>query len=206
MNVNKLIYITDPLCSWCYGFSPEISKVIEHFGDQLEFDLIMGGLRPFNTETMTQLGEFLGKHWQQVEERSGQIFNTEILKDTSFVYDTEPPARATVAVRWLKRSVEFEFFKAVQVAFYAENKNTNDVATYLPIVEQFGINPEEFTASFQSDMTKEKVRRDFEQTAQWGVRGFPTLVLQKGAELELLATGYTEASVIIERIETLTKW
>lgn len=29
----KLIYIGDPLCSWCYGFSEEFSQVVDQLGN-----------------------------------------------------------------------------------------------------------------------------------------------------------------------------
>ena len=70
MSQTKLIYIADPMCSWCYGFSNELSTAIDNLGDKVELQLIMGGLRPYNTETIQDLGEFLRGHWKHVEERS----------------------------------------------------------------------------------------------------------------------------------------
>ena len=48
-NNDYLIYIGDAMCSWCHGFSPELDQVIL---DNPNFDLklVMGGLRPYNTE------------------------------------------------------------------------------------------------------------------------------------------------------------
>lgn len=197
----KLIYITDPMCSWCYGFAPEITKVVEQTKAEMDLELVMGGLRPYNTETMQQLGGFLAKHWHHVEDRSGQVFNYNILKDTAFVYDTEPPARATVVVRSLAPALEFDFFKKVQAVFYAENKNTNDLETYLPLVKELGIEEAAFAKAFESEEMKEKIRRDFEKSREWGVSGFPTLLLQREEQLHLLATGYTDASIILKKID-----
>ena len=28
---DTLIYIGDPMCSWCYGFAPEMDKILEAF-------------------------------------------------------------------------------------------------------------------------------------------------------------------------------
>ena len=200
---NKLIYVTDPMCSWCYGFSPEISEVVEKVKDKCSLELVMGGLRPYNTETMKELGGFLSKHWHHVEERSGQTFNYTILEDHTFVYDTEPPARATVVVRHLKPEVEFAFFKKVQLAFYAENKNTNLLETYLPIAQQFEINKVQFAEAFESDAMKQAVRNDYEKAAEWGVAGFPTLIWKNEDQFKLLARGYTDASILIKQIELL---
>jgi putative protein-disulfide isomerase len=58
-----IIYIGDPMCSWCYGFAPEITKVKEALPDY-EFKVVLGGLRPQGTETMADLGDFLEHHWK----------------------------------------------------------------------------------------------------------------------------------------------
>ncbi len=192
----RLIYVADPMCSWCYGFANELSAALLDLEDKVEFQLVMGGLRPYNTETMQDLGEFLKGHWQHVEERSGRPFNYEILKDKSFVYDTEPPSRAVLVMRKLNPEKEFGFFKAIQTAFYAENKNTNEVETYLELAEQFSVDREKFKTLFDSEEMKSAVKKDFEFAAALGVRGFPTIILQNGDQYFLISNGYTTAKNI----------
>ena len=192
----KLIYIADPMCSWCYGFINELTAALEELDDKVELQLVMGGLRPYNTETMSDLSDFLKGHWQQVEERSGRHFNYELLSDHSFVYDTEPPSRAVLVMRQLNPEQEFAFFKAIQTAFYSENKNTNDVETYLELVDQFGVDREKFKIMFESEGMKQAVKKDFEMAASMGVRGFPSVVLQDGDQYFLISNGYTTAKNI----------
>lgn len=196
-----LIYIGDPMCSWCYGFSPELSKVMDNLEKGVDLRLVMGGLRPYNTETMKELGDFLNGHWKEVQERSGQSFGYDILKDHSFIYDTEPPSRAVLVVRKLNPEKEFAFFKAVQTAFYADNKNTHLVDTYMELAEQMDIDPTAFKTAFESEEMKDAVRRDFEWAAEMGVRGFPTLLLQIGEKYHLIANGYRKA----EQVEMVIK-
>jgi putative protein-disulfide isomerase len=43
-----LLYIADPLCSWCYGFAPVINELRERFEGRLPVRLLMGGLRAGN--------------------------------------------------------------------------------------------------------------------------------------------------------------
>ncbi len=200
-----LIYIGDPMCSWCYGFAPEISKVKAQLGEEMNFQLVMGGLRPYNKETMADLESFLGHHWEDVEKRSGQPFNHAILKDHSFVYDTEPASRAVVIVRQLRPEAEFEFFKAVQKAFYLENKNVHLAETYFPLVEKYGIDAADFKRAFDSAEMKEKIKDDFKYSAAMGVRGFPSIVLKKGDEYLLVANGYLTADRILKSIGTLVE-
>ncbi|MEL6863232.1 MAG: DsbA family protein [Bacteroidota bacterium] len=197
----KLIYVGDPMCSWCYGFSPELTKALQSLEDQVDLELIMGGLRPYNTQTMKDLGDFLKEHWQEVSHRSGQPFQYEILKDHHFVYDTEPACRAVRVARALAPNKELAFFKAIQDAFYAQNQNTNQIDTYLAIAQKLDIDQEKFQKAFSSEEMKVAVRRDFERAAEMGIRGFPSMVLQKGEKLFLIANGYRTAEQIIEAVE-----
>lgn len=201
----KLIYFGDPLCSWCYGFSPEMSEALDSLAEEVDFQLVMGGLRPYNTETMADLGDFLQHHWEDVNERSGQPFSYGILKDKTFVYDTEPACRAVVLMRELKPASEFEFFKQVQTEFYKENKNTNLTETFAELAEDFGLDKTDFAKKFESDEFKEKVKKDFSYSQNVGVRSFPTLVLQNGDDLYLIAQGYVKAETIIEKCEQVLK-
>lgn len=199
-----LFYFGDPMCSWCYGFSPELSQALETLGESVELKVIMGGLRPYNTETMADLEDFLKDHWEHVQEASGQDFNYGILKDHSFVYDTEPPSRAVLVARSMKPEITFDFFKAVQKAFYVENKNTHDIETYLELANQFGLDKEAFKKSFESEEAKEDIRIEFEYAASLGVRGFPTVILKRGEEdYTLISNGYQKAEQILAKISKL---
>ena len=48
----RLVYFADPMCSWCYGFSPVIGAIAERFEGRMPLDLVMGGLRAGNTSPM----------------------------------------------------------------------------------------------------------------------------------------------------------
>lgn len=199
-----LIYIGDPMCSWCYGFAPEITELKEKL-PQYEFKLIVGGLRPGGTETMAELGEFLSHHWQEVAERSGMPFNHGIIGDSSFVLDTEPGCRAVVAAREMDASIELPFFKAVQHAFFVENKDMRDPDTFTEIAKNFGLDTNEYRKKFESEETRYSTRADFQLAAEMGVRGFPSVVLRHNGQLYLVANGYRKTEDLSKTIENIEK-
>lgn len=202
----QLIYVADPMCSWCYGFAPEYTRVVNYFKTEVDFKLIMGGLRPYNTETIDDnMHHFLRKHWLEISERTGQPFSYDILEDSTFVYDTEPAARAVVVVRNLKPQEEFNYYKAVQAAFYAENKNTNETETFVTIAEQFNIKANDFRTKFESKEYKDLTRQDFINAQEMGVRGFPSVLLIQGDKLSVITNGYTGAENIIRKIDAMIK-
>ena len=121
---NKLIYFGDPMCSWCWGIAGHLQKLKEEFSGELDFQVVLGGLRPGGGDLWNdEMKGFLREHWEHVETASGQPFNYNLLERDEFNYDTEPPSRAVRVIRDLAADKEFEFFKAIQGSFYAENNN-----------------------------------------------------------------------------------
>ena len=195
-----LLYFGDPMCSWCYGFSPEFSKAVEALNGKVNIEIIMGGLRPHNTQTMTDLADFLKHHWEAVHDRSGQPFKYDILQKATIKYDTEPACRAVVVVKKMNPKLVFPFFKAVQTAFYFENKNPNLTETFTELAGQFDLDKNEFKKLFESEEMKKAVREEFSYAAEMGVRGFPTVILKNGESIHLISNGYTDAENVIEKV------
>ena len=199
----ELIYVGDPMCSWCYGISEELNKVVEQTKGEMEFQMVMGGLRPFNTQTMPELKDFLTEHWKHVSEASGQKFNYEILDNSDIVYDTEPPSRAVVIIRELLPEKEFEFFQKVQIAFYQDNVNTNEVKTYLDLIKDWNIDSEVFEKKFNSEEAKMKVKSDFSMASGMGVNSFPSLVLKHKDQYYLVLNGFAKSEDIMKEINNV---
>ena len=109
-----LLYIFDPMCSWCYGFAPVIEAIAEHFGDRLPVKLMVGGLRAGNTVAMTAKDrDYIRGAWTRVGAASGQPFDFAFFDREHFVYDTEPACRAVVTVRSMAPDKALAFKAAV---------------------------------------------------------------------------------------------
>jgi putative protein-disulfide isomerase len=205
----NLIYVADPMCSWCYGFGRTMDELLADPGAAapLQLALVMGGLRPFTTDPMApdRVAEILG-HWQHVREASGQPFAEAphtALDEPGFVYDTEPASRAVVAVRGLWPAQVWRYFKAVQRAFYADARNVTQPEVLADLAEQQGLPRIEFARAFASTEVRDATGRDFAQTQAWGIRGFPALVAEHAGALHLVATGYLGIAALRERLALL---
>src|ERR1700744_6137554 len=76
MTTPHLIYFSDPMCSWCYGFSPVIEDIRRTFGRALPVRVVMGGLRPGTETAMTEEAKLeIADHWTHVHEATGLPFN-----------------------------------------------------------------------------------------------------------------------------------
>jgi putative protein-disulfide isomerase len=205
----NLIYIADPMCSWCYGFGRTMDELLVEPGPAapLRLALMMGGLRPYTTELLApeRANEILG-HWHHVHEASGQPFaeapNT-AMHQPDFVYDTEPASRATVTVRTLWPSMVWHYFKSVQHAFYAEARNVTRPEVLAELAEGLGLPKTDFAKAFASNEMRETTKRDFAQAQAWGIRGFPALVGEHGEELHLVAQGYCAIDALHARLADL---
>ena len=202
----NLIYVGDPMCSWCYGFAKPMDELLADPLDAapLQLALIMGGLRPFTTEPIAagKADEIFG-HWHHVAEASGQPFaqapNT-ALHRPGFVYDTEPASRATVTVRSHWPGHVWRYFKAVQQAFYAEAKDVTRPEVLADVAEQLGLSRVSFAKAFASQEMRDLTAADFAQAQAWGIRGFPTLVAEHGDHLHLVGSGYMALDALRERL------
>lgn len=188
------------MCSWCYGFSDEVTELKSAL-PELDFTLVLGGLRPNGTEKITSLADFLKEHWEEIAEVSGKKFSYDILKDKKFVYNTEPACRAVVVVRKLKPGKELEFFKAVQKTFYADNENTTEEKAFYAAAKSVGISKEEFSKAFNDNEIINETINDFIYAQNLGVTGFPTIVLKKGEDLYLISSGYKKAEDLVALIK-----
>lgn len=200
----KLIYVGDPMCSWCYGIAEELTQTVDHYGDALEVELVMGGLRAGGGEEWNQnFRDFLRHHWEDVSARSGQPFSYDLLDSDSFDYDTEPACRSVVVAMQMAPQKGLSFFKAVQRGFYLGNRDPKDVNFYQPICKDLELDFDTFSKLFDSTEMKRKTNEHFERSAQLGARSFPTIILLRNGKYELVASGYATADKMIATIGKL---
>jgi len=203
----QLRYFADPLCSWCYGFGPELAKLLAARPD-IGASLVMGGLRPFNRERMTPaFRSMLREHWSHVATASGLPFSQAIIDRDDFVYDTEPACRAVVTARHLFPAQALPMLKSIQSAFYRDGRDATQAAVLADIAAENGYDRATFLVSLDSDAMRSATRADFAATQSLGVSGFPTLAASRGEELYLVTSGYVTHDVLeyrLAEIERLT--
>jgi putative protein-disulfide isomerase len=186
-----LWYFADPMCSWCWGFSPVVQRLKEKYSDRLKFALVLGGLRPYTHEPITDtVRQEILHHWHEVHHRTGQAFSFDEAMPEGFVYDTEPASRAVVAVGELAPQATFDYFKAIQQAFYAKQQDVTQESVLEALVKPLSVDMQQFRQAFHSDTIKQKTQAHFHKSRQFGVRGFPTLILQSEQQYHLLTNGY----------------
>jgi putative protein-disulfide isomerase len=178
MDGPHLIYFADPMCSWCYGFSPVIDQIRAAYGRALPIRVIMGGLRPGTETPMTpEAKRDVVGHWNHVHEASGLPFDPAVLDREGFIYDTDPAARAVVVARRLGgEELAARYLASAQRAFYAENRDVTRGEVLGEIAAEYGLDRDAFLADWATDEAKQETWRDYALSQRAGVTGFPTLV------------------------------
>lgn len=201
-------YIGDPMCSWCWGISPTVGAVEAYCdAEGIEFSITMGGLRagggdPWNSA----FKDFLRNEWRHIAQATGQPFGFTLLEAPQFDYDTEPACRAVATVKLLQarnhlpNSTALKFFSAVQRKFYVEGQDPKVADFYASICAGLILDFDEFRAVFDSPEALQAVEQEFVRCRQWGVRSFPTLLLERNGETEPLAVGFTTAQHMLSRL------
>lgn len=206
----NLLYVVDPMCSWCYGFAKPMDELLAQPGAfaPLQLALVMGGLRPYTTDPLPPgRADELAGYWQHVAEASGQPFAPAphaALHAPDFIYDTEPASRAVIAVRTHWPKLVWRYLKAVQHAFYAEGRNVVRAEVLADVAEGLGIPRADFARAFASQEMHDAARADFSQAQAWGIRGFPALIAEHGDHLHLVAQGFMPIDALRERLAAVS--
>ena len=192
-DINKeLIYVGDPMCSWCWGFSPVKHKLQEQCAGRAAVTLIVGGLHINWTEPQDdERKNFLRHHWEEVGERSGQPFAYDILERDDFIGNTEPAYRAVVTAREIEGNARaLVLFAALQKAYYAENRDMDSGDVLCDLAAEHDFDRAAFAEMFNSQEMKDTTIRDFQMSQRLGVTGFPTLLVNDQHGYAYLTVGY----------------
>lgn len=199
-----LIYFADPMCSWCWGFSPVIEALRERYGEDLPVRLLMGGLRPGTRDPMDDAAKASTRaHWEHVHAASGQAFDFGFFAREHFVYDTEPASRAVVLARSDGQGRGFAYLRRVQQAFYAENQDVTDVRILADLAGELGFGTARFLDALVSEELAQETRQDFAIARGAGIQGFPTLIAGPAADGQyaLVTNGFQPADRILPALD-----
>lgn len=207
--MTKLIYIADPMCSWCYGFGPELVPLLDGV-PEISLDIVAGGLRAYNTDPMNdETRASMLVHWDRVKEATGLPFSNKAISADNFIYDTEPACRAVVTVRTLAPQATLTVFRTLQYAFYAEGQDITKADILAEICidtlnkNGISIDRQAFLNAWSSEEIIAATHADFVHTQKWGVTGFPSLVMEIGGQLHLVCSGFTRTEDLIAKMQNL---
>lgn len=198
MHSTQLIYILDPMCSWCWGFNPVQQQVFKQAHDAgIKVTLRVGGLRTGQQAVLneTKRADIL-QHWRMVAETTGQPFDFDKALPRGFLYDTEPACRALVVARQLDEGLLFIFLDKLQRAFYQDAQDITRPSILRDLAVQAGYVQEAFSDAFDSEESQVATQADFAWVRNLAISGFPSMLAEHQQQYALITNGYQPYTAI----------
>lgn len=198
MHSTQLIYILDPMCSWCWGFNPVMQQVLKQAqAADVEVTLRVGGLRTGQQALLDESKRaYILQHWRTVAEATGQPFNFREALPCGFLYNTEPACRALVVARELDKARLFTFLNSLQQAFYQDAQDITQPNVLRDLAVQVGYDSEAFCSAFDAPDTHAATQAEFAWVSHLAVSGFPTLLAKSQQQYALISNGYQPYTVL----------
>lgn len=208
-----LIYCYDAYCGWCYGFSPVMKKIAEHFNSRLDIEVFSGGMMiQENVAPIEKIGPYIQGAYKRVEELTGITFGPDFLwhinnpQLSDWVMNSEKPAIALCILKEYLPQRQLDFAGDLQYALNYEGRDLDDDEAYRHLLEKYGIDATVFYEKLHSDTYKEQAYYEFALCKQLQVTAFPAVLMQTGeSKFYLLARGYTDYETMKERINNVLK-
>lgn len=189
--IKEIMFIADPMCSWCWGFSPVIHKLMEDYNQDYNFKLYLGGLRVGEEVRLDEnFKKKLTDSWTRVKKLTGQEFNLDFLKRDGFIYNTEPSCRAVAVVRELKKHLSFQYLDNLHRAFYLENSDITDSDFLLEEALKLNLDKVQFLNLFNDKEFQNNLHDEFEFISNLGVQVFPAVLLHTDTGFTILSQGF----------------
>ena len=182
-----LHYYFDPLCGWCYGAAPLIVAAAKLGG--LHIALHGGGMLSGDASqpVTPQWRHYVMQHDTRIRQMTGQPFGDDyfngLLSDATAVFDSSPPTLAIMATQAMGAD-PLTMLHQLQQAHYVHGKRIADADVLLQIAADMGLEKAGFASAMQQQAAQfnEEVGRNRQQMAQFGLQGFPSLMLESGGQ------------------------
>ena len=207
--MNKLIYVMDPLCGWCYGNSNNMLAIKNQFETNFEFELLMGGMwLPPNTQMGGEnLSRFMQDHVPPMEQTTGAKISDafyDLANNSSYEFNSLQGCAASVLVKELKPEIAFEFASAVQKRFYQEGMPLDQFSTYEPILNDLSIDLDAFQSQWLEEENLKNTQAEFEK-ARGMANGFPTLLMEVDGQIGKVTSGYFPLEAMENHLKQFVK-
>ena len=208
-----LIYCYDAYCGWCYGFSEVIKKIYSDYKNQLDIEVLSGGMiLPGEPVSIAATAKFIEGGYKKVEELTGAKFGEDYLwhikhaDQSDWFPNSEKPAIALCVFKEYFPNQQVSFAADIQYALHFEGRDLTDDEAYRFLLEKYNIPTEEFYEKLIDEEYKEQAYHEFDLCKQLDVSGFPSVFLQTSdTKFYHIARGYTPFESLNERIQNIIR-
>jgi putative protein-disulfide isomerase len=200
-----LIYIHDPMCSWCYAFDSSLTALQKELPEFIRIKKIAGGLAPDTTNPMPlELQQKIQQTWRRIEQTVPNMqFNYDFWMINTPVRSTYPACRAVLAARQQGDDVEDKMIGAIQTAYYQKAKNPSLESTLLECALEVGLDANRFADDLTSNEIEEELQNEIRIARKLGVISYPSLLLEHNGRLFPVTVDYLDHETMIREIVSI---
>lgn len=201
----EIIYVGDPVCSWCYAFTDTFEKIREDFKEEVNFSYFMGGLIIDRELTLDKrVKKLLKQNWKEVEAKTGKHIKASSKIDDAeeIPYISDPAILGFLVMRAVDQDLAYKFYKKVHNSFYTDLNDIADKKILCEIAQSLGIEKQFFMDKISDNSLKELLYADKEKIEDLGVQAFPALVLKDESGTSVLNQGFKNYQLLKPQIES----
>lgn len=204
------IYVYDPLCGWCYGFSPVMETLWATYRGQATMEVVSGGMmRGSRVGPVSEIAPYIREAYRTVEQRTGVRFGeaylADLLQEGATIMDSEPGSLAQVVVKALQPEQALAFAASLQKAIYFDGMAPRDGEGMVALATALGVDEAAYREAIASDALYQAMIDDFNRSEGLNVQGFPTLFMELDDRRYVLARGYADWPALQERIAQILR-
>jgi putative protein-disulfide isomerase len=199
-----LYYVHDPMCSWCWGFSPVLRELLDRLPPDIEVRRLLGGLAPDTDHPMpADLRDKLQATWRHIRERIPETeFNFAFWTDCTPRRATYPACRAVISARGQGPEYDMAMTQAIQRAYYTRALNPSEEDTLIRLAGELGLDTSAFEQRLTDPATARGLMTEIEQARRLGADSFPSLILELGDSRRRIPVDYNDSKPMLELIES----
>ena len=173
-----LVYVHDPMCSWCYGFRPTWVGLRAILPSALSVVALVGGLAPDSDEPMpAELAQHLAATWSRVASICGVPMNLAYWSQTPTPpRSTYPACRAVIAAERIAGRGDV-MTSRIQDAYYQEAQNVWRDDVLVALAEGIGFDPGGFADMLHANDIHAVHAEQRGLAERLGMSGYPSLML-----------------------------
>ncbi|GKS70392.1 putative protein-disulfide isomerase [Nitrosomonas sp. PY1] len=201
----RLIYIHDPMCSWCYAFTQSWTKLQETLPANIPIINIVGGLASDTTEPMPlHTREMVQQAWKRIEQTiPGISFNWDFWAYNTPYRSTYLACRAVLAAKKQRHTSEVEMIRAIQTAYYQKAKNPSLPETLQECAREIGLDETQFARDLTSVEIDSELHKEIQSARDLGVNSYPSLRLQHNNNLHMITIDYRDHRTMLQQINSI---
>jgi putative protein-disulfide isomerase len=203
----RFIYIFDPLCGWCYGFTPVVQQLQERDNGNMEFNILSGGMiTGDNRHPFSSMATYIQREHTNVEAMTGVKFGQAFLEKllpSEEIMDSEKPSIALTVFKQYQPENAITFAHDMQVALNYNGQSLNNDSTYRTLIKKFSLPEDEFISRLHDEHYRYETNQEFQLIQNWGITGYPAAILDTGKQLYLCARGFTPLDKLEETIKNI---